>query len=190
MLQPAWNIPLYIREIRSRACGLFRYPTPRHISRVGQVRDVILILMTSHRNLWHSSNHFTQRGCGCGRDPMVVGFTTTFAISVYHQWNCKFESRYGEAYSIQHYVINFCQWLATGQCFSPGTPVSMTNKTDCHDITGIMLKGELNALALIFISLTLHSGNMQNNRSHSYWLWSPRSQVLTWFIVYWHFLKC
>jgi hypothetical protein len=28
-----------------------------------------------------------------------------------------------------------CQWLATSQWFSPGTLVSFTNKTDCHDIT-------------------------------------------------------
>jgi hypothetical protein len=33
-----------------------------------------------------------------------------------------------------------CQWLAAGQWFSTGTPVSSTNKTDCHDITEIMLK--------------------------------------------------
>jgi hypothetical protein len=26
-----------------------------------------------------------------------------------------------------------CQWLATGWWFSPGTPVSSTNKTDRHD---------------------------------------------------------
>jgi hypothetical protein len=26
-----------------------------------------------------------------------------------------------------------CQWLATGQWFSPGSPVSSTNKTDHHD---------------------------------------------------------
>ena len=26
-----------------------------------------------------------------------------------------------------------CQWLAAGQWFSPGTLVSSTNKTDCHD---------------------------------------------------------
>ena len=28
----------------------------------------------------------------------------------------------------------------TGWWFSPGTPVSLTNKTDCHDITEIFLK--------------------------------------------------
>jgi hypothetical protein len=33
-----------------------------------------------------------------------------------------------------------CQWLATGRWFSPGTPVSPSNKTDCHDITEILLK--------------------------------------------------
>jgi hypothetical protein len=33
-----------------------------------------------------------------------------------------------------------CQWLATGRWFSLCTPVSSTNKTDCHDITQILLK--------------------------------------------------
>jgi hypothetical protein len=33
-----------------------------------------------------------------------------------------------------------CQWLATGQWFSPGPPVSSTNKTDRHDITEILFK--------------------------------------------------
>ena len=42
-----------------------------------------------------------------------------------------------------------CQWLATAQWFSPGTPVSSTNKTDFHDITEILLK-----VALITITLT------------------------------------
>ena len=26
-----------------------------------------------------------------------------------------------------------CQWHVTGRWFSPGTPVSSTNKTDCHE---------------------------------------------------------
>ena len=33
-----------------------------------------------------------------------------------------------------------CQWLGTCQWFSPRLPVSSTNKTDSHDITGILLK--------------------------------------------------
>ena len=39
-----------------------------------------------------------------------------------------------------------CQWLAAGQWFSPGPPVSSTNKTDCHDITEILLKVVLNTI--------------------------------------------
>jgi len=41
-----------------------------------------------------------------------------------------------------------CQRLAAGQWFSMGTPVSSTNKTDCHDITEILLKVALNTLTL------------------------------------------
>ena len=33
-----------------------------------------------------------------------------------------------------------CQWLATGQWFSPGIAVSSTNRTDHHDIAKILLK--------------------------------------------------
>ena len=41
-----------------------------------------------------------------------------------------------------------CQWLATGRWFSPGTPVPSTNKTDCHNIAEILLKGVLNTITL------------------------------------------
>jgi hypothetical protein len=37
-----------------------------------------------------------------------------------------------------------CQWLAAGQWFSLGTPVSSINKTDCHNVTEILLKVALN----------------------------------------------
>ena len=40
-----------------------------------------------------------------GRDRMVVGYTTAYAISAYHHWSYDFESRSGEVYSIQKYVI-------------------------------------------------------------------------------------
>ena len=42
-----------------------------------------------------------------------------------------------------------CQWLATGRLFSPGTPVSSTNKTQHHDIAEILLKVALNTINLI-----------------------------------------
>ena len=43
----------------------------------------------------------------CGRDRMVVGFTTTYAISAYHNYRCEFESPSCGMYSIQHYVTKF-----------------------------------------------------------------------------------
>ena len=39
-----------------------------------------------------------------------------------------------------------CQWLATGLWFSPGPPDSFTDKTDCHDLTKILLKVPLNTI--------------------------------------------
>ena len=51
-------------------------------------------------------------------------------------------------YSIQRYVmklVSYCQW------FSPGTLVSSTNKTDCHDITEILLKVALNTITLTLL---------------------------------------
>jgi hypothetical protein len=68
---------------------------------------------------------------------MVVGFTTTHAISAYHYCCCEFESRLGR--SVQQYVIKFVSnlWF---------TPVSSTNTTYRHDITEILLKVALNTI--------------------------------------------
>jgi len=40
--------------------------------------------------------------CRRVRDRMVVGFTTTYAISAYHHWCCEFKSRSWR--DVQHYV--------------------------------------------------------------------------------------
>jgi hypothetical protein len=42
--------------------------------------------------------------------------------------------------------VSNCRKLYAGQWFSPGTPVSSTNKTYCHDITEILLKVALNTI--------------------------------------------
>jgi len=47
-----------------------------------------------------------EKGCH-GRDRMVDGFTTTYAISAYHHSSCEFESLSGKVYSMQYYVIKF-----------------------------------------------------------------------------------
>jgi len=73
---------------------------------------------------------------GSCRDRMVVGFTTTCAISAYHH------SLRGVLDTTLCEKV--CQRLATDRRFSPGTPVSSTNKTDHHNITEILLKVALN----------------------------------------------
>jgi hypothetical protein len=79
-----------------------------------------------------------------GRDHMVIGFQTTYAISAYHHWCCEFVSRSGRG--LQHYQIKFVSDLRHVCGFPPGPLVSSTNKTSCHDITEILLKVALNTI--------------------------------------------
>ena len=79
-----------------------------------------------------------------GRDRMLVGFTTTCAISTCHHWSCEFESCSGEVYSTL--CDKVCQWFTAGQWFSPGTLVSSTNKTDRHDVAEILFKMVLSTI--------------------------------------------
>ena len=51
---------------------------------------------------------------------------------------------HAEVYSTQHYVINFSVTCDVSVVFF----VSITNKTDRHDITEIFLKAGLNTIAL------------------------------------------
>jgi hypothetical protein len=76
---------------------------------------------------------------------------------------------HSEVYSIQQYVTFMWHWLAIGWWFSPGTPVSSTNKTDHHDIAEILLKVVLNT-----IDQTKPNQKQTNN-----------SQMLTCIIFYW-----
>ena len=63
-------------------------------------------------NMLYIHVHFYHKLWGChGRDRLVGGFTTTYAISAYHQW-CEFESRSGRGE--QHYVIKFVERILTG----------------------------------------------------------------------------
>jgi hypothetical protein len=67
---------------------------------------------------------------------------------------CEFELHSSEVYSIQHYVIKVCPWLAACLWVSPDTPVSSTNKMDRHDITEILLKVALNNITLTLCTCT------------------------------------
>ena len=84
-----------------------------------------------------------------GRNRVVVRFTTTFAIGVYHHESCEFKSRSWRGVLDTILCDTVCQWLATGRWFSLGTPVSSTNKADRHDIIEILLKVALNTITLI-----------------------------------------
>jgi len=42
---------------------------------------------------------------------------------------------------------------AAGRWFSPGTPVTSTNKTTCHDIAEILLKVTLRTISLVYFYL-------------------------------------
>jgi hypothetical protein len=95
------------------------------------------------KSLYLGTDRYDCREGLSWRDRMIVGFTTTYAISSYHHCCCEFWSRSGGG--VQHYLI-VCQWFVTGRGFSPSPPVSSTNKTDRHDITEILLKGALNTI--------------------------------------------
>jgi hypothetical protein len=71
-----------------------------------------------------------------------------------------------------------CQWLAAGQWFSSGTPVSSTNKTDRHNITEKLLKVALGTLTLMSITIIYIV---------LYWFLSV--YVIIW-IFFYKFMKC
>ena len=58
-----------------------------------------------HHILHTISNYTFLRRDRRGRDRMVVGFTTTYAISAYHHWCSEFESR--SEWGVRHHVIKF-----------------------------------------------------------------------------------
>ena len=76
-----------------------------------------------------------------------------------------------------------CQKLEAGLWFSPGTPVSSTNKTDRHDITEILLKVTLNNINQIISLLVKMKVIRDSNYScyfifksfgfHTIWFWAP-----------------
>jgi hypothetical protein len=54
----------------------------------------------SIRVTFHSHVTVQSNGGCCGRDRMVVGLITTYAISAYHLYRCEIEPHSGKVYSI------------------------------------------------------------------------------------------
>jgi hypothetical protein len=61
-----------------------------------------------------------------------------------------------------------CQWLVTGWWFSPGTPVSSTNKTDRHDITEIFMSFSNSLYSYQKCDLVQSTGLSLSNSLYSY----------------------
>ena len=80
------------------------------------------------------------------RDRMVVGFTTTCAISSYHHKVASSNPVHGEMYSIQHYLIKFVSDLRQVSGFIPVLRFPQPIKTDRHYIEEILLKVTLNTI--------------------------------------------
>ena len=87
------------------------------------------------------------------RDRIVVGFSTTCAISAYHHLRCEFEPRSWRGVLDTTLCDKVCQWLVTGRWISLGTTDSSTNKNDRHDITEILLKVTLNTMNRTYIKV-------------------------------------
>jgi hypothetical protein len=84
---------------------------------------------------------------------------------------------HGKVYSIQHYMIKFVSDLSvvTGWWFSLGDLVSSTNKSDCHNITEILLKVVLITiikpnLKWNIITLSQRRWKYGNQRQHTHWI--------------------
>jgi len=100
---------------------------------------------------------------------MVVGFTTTYAISAYHHWSCEFESRPGEVYSIQHYVIKFVSDLRYVSGFLRALPFPPPIKLTAtiYVISEILLKVALNTITLTPITTNFFSSNPTHGKVYS-----------------------
>jgi len=90
---------------------------------------------------------------------MVVGFTTTYAISAYQHSRCEFESRSDEVNLKQHYVIKFVSDLhEVGGFLSVlrfPSPIKMTATIE------ILLKVALNTITLICLLSCVSSINQR-----------------------------
>jgi hypothetical protein len=77
---------------------------PAKSTDMSQVRDKLYHICSSDITIIHIVNWGRR-----GRDCMVFGFNTTYAISAYHHRCWEFESRSGRG--VQHYVIKFVLYL-------------------------------------------------------------------------------
>jgi len=92
----------------------------RFLVRVSSISDFIFQFVHTLKTLLE-----LKRG-RCGRDRLVVGFTTTCVISAYDQV-VRSNPAHGEVYSIQHYMIKFvCDLRQVGRFLPFSLPINLT----------------------------------------------------------------
>ena len=139
-------------------CFVFIWPTG-WLKDIPRTSDYMLPCYTSDKNnemvekpLFNFHRHMNKssiyKGCSRGRNHMTIGFTTTYAISVYHHWSGKFKSCSSRAVLDTTLCDKVYQCITAGRWFSPGTPVSSNNKTYRYYIAEILLKVALKTITL------------------------------------------
>ena len=94
----------------------------------------LFILSISHVNffsIYYDHNFFSR---------------TFYAISAYQHYSCEFEIHSWRGVLDTTLSDKVCQWYGTCQLLSLGVPVPITNKTDPHDQTEILLNVALNTM--------------------------------------------
>ena len=91
---------------------------------------------------------YNNNGSHRGHDHIVVGFTITYISVLITTKVVSSNPAHGEVYTIQHYVIKFVSDKRQVCGFLRVLRFPSTNKTDHHDIIGILLKVALNTISL------------------------------------------
>ena len=130
--------------------------------------DVRFMLLSSHESFIasqskkHSAKNTPFPTSLCGHFNLYTVLKTTCKLLIYSFiYQIYLQKRFRRGVLDTPLCDKVCQWLATGQWFSSGTPISSTNKTCHHDIAEILLKVALITIRLtkedIIINWTWHS---------------------------------
>jgi len=150
------EISFCARDIQ--VCGLYRLD--KHISSIWTLflvklkQDSVLFRVLFRRFSLYLYHWSKRMSCMFHLDRYHIwnnyhpSWEYPYVISAYLHRSCEFESRTWRG--VLHIILceKVCQWLATGQWFSPGTLIFSTNKNDCHDIAEILLKSALHTTTL------------------------------------------
>jgi hypothetical protein len=79
-----------------------------------------------------------------------------------------------------------CQWLAAGQWFFPGTLVFFTNKSDCPNITAILLKTVLPTISIHTLQQQRHVLSAKLDELKDRCRWIEEEKTIKWVTVVWH----